>query len=589
MKSAIRSLLSGAALSLLGFPTLANAETCAPESYLGAISSADLALCQNWNDSERQEFWYLPQGSEIIPYVWFNVLEQAGSEALFKDNGHMDSFRYIPQTPTLLNPDGLPIGFTRDRADPSSDYGEVASHWLGMTCAACHTNKIEFGGKGLLIDGGPAMADFEGFMTALVEAMQVTLDDAEKFDRFADRVLDRRASDEGAREELRTYLDAMVEIRRSWNDRNRGDHAYGFARLDAIGAIFNEVAVSALGLPDNVRRANAPVSYPFIWDTPQHDRVQWNGSVENKGAGALSRNVGEVLGVFGQLELNTSIFRKNGHTTSVDIPNLGHLEALLWKLWSPKWPETVLPEIKHDVAMSDGRPLYIEHCARCHGSDFERDKPDRRIKAKLIPLDMVGTDPAMATNFLERRFETGKLENRSKIYVTSPFLFDETTNGGGLLRNAVIGTIIRGIVTDPVGTIKAIQAGRENGLAAESKPRDMLKKLRSQFDQGNGGSESKPAYKARPLNGIWATAPYLHNGSVRTLEQLLLPPDQRETEFQVGNRDFDHQAVGFKSSGSFRFDTTLPGNSKTGHDFGTSVLGADKTKRDALLEYLKTL
>jgi len=49
MKSAIRSHLSGAVLSLLGFPTLANAETCAPESYLGAICSADLALCQNWN------------------------------------------------------------------------------------------------------------------------------------------------------------------------------------------------------------------------------------------------------------------------------------------------------------------------------------------------------------------------------------------------------------------------------------------------------------------------------------------------------------------------------------------------------------
>lgn len=91
------------------------------------------------------------------------------------------------------------------------------------------------------------------------------------------------------------------------------------------------------------------------------------------------------------------------------------------------------------------------------------------------------------------------------------------------------------------------------------------------------------------LNGIWATAPYLHNGSVRTLEQLLLPPDQREPDFQVGSRDYDQKAVGFVSSGGFRFDTTLPGNSNAGHDFGTAVLGADKDKRHALIEYLKTL
>ena len=91
----------------------------------------------------------------------------------------------------------------------------------------------------------------------------------------------------------------MTEVRRAWNERNQGDHPYGFARVDAIGAIFNEITVTALGLPENWRPADAPVSYPFIWDTPQHDRVQWIGSVENQGPGALGRNIGAVLGVFG--------------------------------------------------------------------------------------------------------------------------------------------------------------------------------------------------------------------------------------------------------------------------------------------------
>src|SRR5690625_3270750 len=61
------------------------------------------------------------------------------------------------------------------------------------------------------------------------------------------------------------------------------------------------------------------------------------------------------------------------------------------------------------------------------------------------------------------------------------------------------------------------------------------------------------SYKARPLNGIWATAPYLHNGSVPTLYDLLLPakrPDDpedgeyRPDEFMVGSREFDPIKVG---------------------------------------------
>jgi hypothetical protein len=103
-------------------------------------------------------------------------------------------------------------------------------------------------------------------------------------------------------------------------------------------------------------------------------------------------------------------------------------------------------------------------------------------------------------------------------------------------------------------------------------------------------------YKARPLNGIWATAPYLHNGSVRTMRQLLLPADQRnennETTFKVGTREFDPVDMGFKNEGAFTLDTTLPGNSNAGHDgplYGNDVLAKDEVRMDALLEYLKTL
>ena len=52
-------------------------------------------------------------------------------------------------------------------------------------------------------------------------------------------------------------------------------------------------------------------------------------------------------------------------------------------------------------------------------------------------------------------------------------------------------------------------------------------------------------YKPRPLEGVWATAPFLHNGSVPTLYQMLLPPAKRDTKFFVGRREFDPAHVGF--------------------------------------------
>ncbi len=103
-----------------------------------------------------------------------------------------------------------------------------------------------------------------------------------------------------------------------------------------------------------------------------------------------------------------------------------------------------------------------------------------------------------------------------------------------------------------------------------------------------------PVYPARPLEGIWATAPYLHNGSVPTLYHLLLPAAQRPKKFPVGQKDFDPVNVGFVIDPAkitpqtaltlFEMDTTLPGNLNTGHEWGTQLPEDDRL---ALIEYLK--
>lgn len=99
-------------------------------------------------------------------------------------------------------------------------------------------------------------------------------------------------------------------------------------------------------------------------------------------------------------------------------------------------------------------------------------------------------------------------------------------------------------------------------------------------------------YVATFIDGLWARAPYLHNGSVPSLWDLLQPAQSRTRVFYRGYNVYDPKAVGFVSSGSeaerygFRYDTAVPGNSNAGHEYGTTL--TDQQKWD-LIEYLKTL
>ena len=105
--------------------------------------------------------------------------------------------------------------------------------------------------------------------------------------------------------------------------------------------------------------------------------------------------------------------------------------------------------------------------------------------------------------------------------------------------------------------------------------------------------EPEAGYMAPPLDGIWATAPYLHNGSVPTLADLLEStrrPGLWERSGDVG--DYDQQKVGWKykmksnARGKWTYNTNLPGYSNSGHDFGDKLT---RSQRSAVIEYLKTL
>jgi hypothetical protein len=198
---------------------------------------------------------------------------------------------------------------------------------------------------------------------------------------------------------------------------------------------------------------------------------------------------------------------------------------------------------------------------------------------------------------------------------------DATRN---LLINTVVGTVVGKLdelAGGVFGDVFESGAGQRDQFGLPGSTIDYLpgvtdaaKKL--QAEQCLNQKHELLAYKARPLNGIWATAPYLHNGSVPTLYDLLLPARLRNTAtvgvnlpepagpvrpevFAVGLREFDPVKVGFVSAADtpgapfiFRARNAvtgepIPGNYNSGHNYGTSQLGEEE--RLELVEYLKTL
>jgi hypothetical protein len=568
-----------------GAPTPAPTASAAPN--WNAAKAVWTSLDQGWSEADKAAFWFSPQGSLLVPYAWFLQLEQAGGAAPFREDAHMARLGYLVAGASERNPDALPIGFVKDRRQQDGE------EMLGLTCAACHVSRLELDGQVVQIEGGPTLGDFGTFLAELVGSLQATLADGAKFQRFATAVVGQATGDKA--EALRGRVDAFTRKLAHREQLNRPPSPYGHGRVDALGNILNEVLSEDLGIPENARPSDAPVSYPVMWDAHQHDFVQWNGSAPNAGPGPLLRNIGEVLGVFGRMQFTP----RRGHfavykESTVDVAGLKALEQLVARLESPQWPAG-FPAVEAAAAAA-GKALYATHCENCH-APIVRDDPNRRIKAHLMTVAAVGTDPVAAVNFVERRAKTGVLQG-TPVFVDLRQTFGEEAAAGDIVRNAVFGLSLGQFELGlprwqrpaiPTGGFKALLEGQWRGL--EQKVKDHETALKT-LVAGNPKQLTVAMYKARPLNGVWASAPYLHNGSVPTLWELLKKPDQRVKRFYVGSRQYDAADVGLRSvpeeSGVafFAFDTAVKGNSNAGHPYGTAL--KDEEKRQ-LVEYLKTL
>jgi uncharacterized protein (DUF2235 family) len=538
-------------------------------------------LWQNWTDNQRHRYYHLAQGSELLPYAWFLALEQPrftiNGAPLFKDDSYLQGFGFIPDYASEQNPDVLPVGFARDDrfVDPYTGQKNVA---LGITCAACHTGELFYGGHAIRIEAGPSLIDLQKFTEAIGLAVTWTYYDPIRFRRFACRVLGpnhTHADQVLLRKALKYYLDvSFAEFKAT---RHLFPTPEGYGRTDALARIGNFVFGTELNNKKNLRVGDGPVNYPPIWDASWMDWVQYNGSIQQP----MGRNVGEALGVRSRINLlgyPGALFQN-----TIRVDNLHEIELLLGGseagkgVSSPKWPAEILGKIDLDKA-AKGEKLYRGLCLHCHQPPMFSDegrKPEhwtastnsegrQFFKVTMIPLAEIGTDPKEAQNFYNRTADTGPL-GKGTI---------SATEGLKYITQKVIDQAYAELKLSPEQQ-KEWNGYRENELLAPLK------------------------YKARPHNGIWATPPYLHNGSVPNLFALLSPVSERPKVFYLGSKQYDPVKLGLNTDplqGASEFRTDLPGNSNAGHEFkdgpkGNGVIGRklSEEERMQIIEYLKTL
>jgi mono/diheme cytochrome c family protein len=534
-----------------------------------AAADGVIYLDQAWSQQDREFFYQVSQGSQVIAYDIFLNLEVAAGQDLFRSAANSERYGLIPQAAnSRTNPDALPIGVSK----AVTTAGRWKGEFVGLTCAACHVAQLTFNGKRIRIDGGVGNTfDLMAYIHALDDALQATATDDAKFDRLANRL---GAHNQNAKHTLRKRFDEDAARVHEYRTRTLVTPIpWGPSRMDAIALIVNRLTAIAPDLPENWSTPLAPTKAPFLWNAPQGTWTQWRGVQQDP----IARDLVETMGVFMAMDLKSKTPEEGLFDSNAALLNLHKIEILLRRLAPPKWPEEVLGKIDREKA-DKGKALFVSLCAGCHNvwpyTWTEPNKYGKRfVRVGLVPQTEVGTDPGQF-NELRPYAITGQLSR----YLPPPYQGQETIPAG------ILYTILQ-------------QKILAKGLGRLPLTEDETADLHG-FREFPLPTPPMGVYKSAPRDGVWATPPFLHNGSVPNLYEMLIPAKDRTKKFYPG-REFDPVKVGLDTSGksgTFLMDTSLRGNSNSGHSFedsprGNGVIGPLLTEdqRWALVEYLKSI
>ena len=565
---ALRSAFVAAALMLLA--------SCSRKPQPESSANLQPAVEYNangWSEGERADFYHLAEGSELMPYALLANLKSLKTGKPFLQD--MERFGFLPDAAGPSNPNALPVGVTVSR---SRNAGTAGIEIVGFNCAACHVAELTYRGKRVRIDGAPGLINLQAYQVEFQESLDATMKNPRELlelvvamekqrntpDTPAGADADKYASEPAvlsagnveavpnADSSFHSIPSAKADTtppaaQSTFGERLKTDIELLKARLAYLknGKLLVEGTdpgpgrVDAFGAARNLlfsqyaMKLQSPVSFPFIWSVPDNigRKPADFGWIHYDG------NTNSILERnIGQALGMGAVFDPKTYESTLRIANLHRLEVLTHKLQPPQWPAGALGAINESEAQK-GEQIFHEKCAGCH-------------QDRLFAQMQIGTDPNRANSF-------------GQPVGTVPF-------------PKAVAPILDGLKK---------RAFADDGIS----PADQ-----AAMDANPVVWRATGQYLARPLNGIWATGPYLHNGSVPTLYDLL-HPEQRPAKFAVGNREFDPLKVGYRSDldstgpNIWIYDTTQPGNSNIGHSgdaFGTAL---PEDQKSALLEYLKKL
>jgi hypothetical protein len=525
---------------------------------------------------ERERFYHLPQGNE---HLWLAVLRALPSRKALEGGGSgFQSFLDDPERfgflPDPDNSEGLPVGFG---FVPAGERQPVAR--VGINCAACHVGEFHHQGGKVRVDGAPSLLSMEDFNREAVVVMHGTLENRPRLLDFLQRLAGHLPGgglqeaypdtdltpdgDSSAWEKLVDEVSWYCDVQgmcgvpalgtgefdqqleqyihelsrkqvRTVSDAIRvlRGHLLYFMRLGKLnfGVAAGPGRVDAFGVARGVlfgpEKAGLLVAPVSFPCLWEFHHQKWLHWDGNTNS-TMERNIGQALGTGATVDRRTFV--------STLLPrNLAEFERLARKLESPRWPEALFGRLEPE-RIERGRVHYTQHCARCHEAG-----------GGVVPLEEVGTDEKRARSFGSK---VGDLEFPAALQ-------------------------------DLLARVKQRAYAREGLSGPETQG----------LDPEVIYWRAPMGYVARPMAGIWATPPYLHNGSVPTLWDLLQPVSARPARFPLGHQEYDPVKVGYATEVSgmprFTFEVSKPGNGNAGHEYGTDL--SDEEKRD-LLEYLKSL
>lgn len=517
---------------------------------------------------ERAIWHHLAEGSEATPMA---VLEAVKSPLTGKSFlASLAAYGFMVESD---DPHQLPIGWSMQ----IKELGGRAVPYIGINCAGCHTGELRYQGQTVRIDGAPNMFSLEAFFLDLRDALGAAQTNQLAALLMIRDVIRLRHKVEGEGPFLGISKQALARLE-STDEAETGGAALiknpstavvsptshltrGSTNTTATGDTLSELIASLTrdgsylerrlrtlqtlstaidcgvdlgpGRGDSfgiIRRLLWPFDHLEL-DAPVSTPHLFNfgnyGWIHWDGntQSVMQRNVAQAIALGADFDPAT-------YQSSVLPFNLHHLERIGRKLKPPAWPEQILGAIDRTRA-DRGQALFTEKCADCHAGE------------KVFPVEQIGTSPVRARNF-------------ALALAGRPFP-DALANVAAFAETALL----------QQHDVSATQARK--------------------LEIPNPEWRATKGYVARSLAGTWASAPYLHNGSVPTLYDLLQPAAQRTPKFAVGHRDYDPKKLGYLTEVKnpvFVLDTTAVGNHNSGHEFGTDL--PEEGKWD-LLEYIKTL